>query len=149
MTATATDLDTGRTSEFSRCATGEADLPPGADDPPDEPPPGPGPGGPPPSGPVVAGPGPIGLPPVIDPPPTIDCEVPKLTGLTLTKAKKRLRAAGCGIGKITRPKKRPRGKGFKLVVKKASERPGTVRAEGTRIRLTLKYVRGVTFRAGT
>ena len=50
-------------------------------------------------------------------------------------------AGGCGIGKITRPKKRPRGKGFRLVIKNASRRPGTVLAVGTRIRLTLKFVR--------
>ena len=143
ITATATDLDLHRTSEFSRCATATPAPPPPAD-PPDQPSPGPGPGpggAPPGPGPIVTGPGPIGLPPVIDPPPTIECEVPKLAGLTLAKAKKRLRAGGCGIGKITRPKKRPRGKGFRLVIKNASRRPGTVLAEGTRIRLTLKFVR--------
>jgi CSLREA domain-containing protein len=141
ITATATDLDLHRTSEFSRCATATPGPPPPAD-PPDQPSPGLGPGGDPPaSGPVVGDPGPIGLPPVIDPPPTIECEVPKLAGLTLAKAKKRLRAGGCGIGKITRPNKRPRGNGFKLVIKNASQRPGTVLAEGTRIRLTLKFLR--------
>jgi hypothetical protein len=127
-----------RTSEFSRCATATGGPPPPP--PPDDPPAGPG-GGPPPSGPVATGPGPIGLPPVIDPPPPIECEVPKLAGLTLAKAKKRLRAGGCGIGRITRPKRDRPGKRFRLVVKQASRGPGTVLAEGTPIRLTLKWKR--------
>jgi hypothetical protein len=135
ITATATDLDLHRTSEFSRCRSSTAAPPPPADPPPT------GGGDPAPSGPVVTGPGPIGLPPVIDPPPPIECEVPKLAGLTLAKAKAHLRASGCGIGKITRPKKRTRGNGFRLVVKKASRRPGTVLTEGTRIRLTLEWRR--------
>jgi hypothetical protein len=43
------------------------------------------------------------------------------------------------VGKVTRPKMRPRGKGFRVVIKNASQRPGTILAEGTRIRLTLKF----------
>jgi beta-lactam-binding protein with PASTA domain len=83
---------------------------------------------------------PIGLPPVIDPRPKPRCKVPKLAGLTLAKAKKRLRASGCGVGKVTRPKGRTR-KGFRLVVKRASRKPGTIRRKGSAVGLTLGLVR--------
>ena len=138
ITATATDLTTGLTSEFSRCAPTSA-APPDTDPPTPGPSPGPGSGAPPP-GPGNSGPTPpIGLP-TDDDPPRIVCEVPKLAGLTLAKATKRLKANGCAAGEVTKPKRR-RGKGFRLVVKRTSLKPGTIRRKGTTVRLTLHYVR--------
>lgn len=66
--------------------------------------------------------------------------MPRLAGIPPAKARKRLRAAGCGVGKVTKPKRR-RGKGFRLVVWRSSLRAGTVREEATHIGLTLKYKR--------
>jgi CSLREA domain-containing protein len=129
ITATATDLSTNRTSEFSRCAAFSAEPPPVVETTPPPPPP------PPPPGPTTSGGStapPIGLPTADDDPPRIRCETRKLVRLTLAKAKKRLRAAGCGV-KVTKPKRR-RGKGFRLVVKRAKAQSGSVR-------LTLRYVR--------
>ena len=139
ITATATDLDRHRTSEFSRCALPAAGPPP-ADPPPDDPPSGPGssdPRSPAPGG-VLPGP-PLGIP-VIDIPPRPRCEVPNVVGLTLARAKRRLASAGCGVGKVTRPKRRP-GKGFRLVVKRTSHKQGAIRPPGAAIRLTLEYKR--------
>ncbi len=62
------------------------------------------------------------------------CRVPKLKGLTLAAAKKRLRKAGCALGKV----KRPRGKALKkLRVKKQSKKAGALVPKGTKIALTL------------
>ena len=138
ITATATDLDRHRTSEFSRCALSTG--PPPADPPPGDPPPGPGPGDPPAPGPVGNRPGPqLGIP-VIDVPPRPRCKVPNVVGLTPAKAKRRLRLAGCGIGKVTKPNRRP-GKRFRLVVKRTSLRRGATRPPGAAIGLTLKWKR--------
>ena len=138
ITATATDLDRHRTSEFSRCALSTG--PPPADPPPGDPPPGPGPGDPPAPGPVGTLPGPpLGIP-VIDVPPRPRCKVPKVVGLPPAKAKRRLKLAGCGVGKVTKPKRRP-GKRFRLVVKRTSLKRGATRPPGAKIGLTLKWKR--------
>ena len=138
ITATATDLDRHRTSEFSRCALSTG--PPPVDPPPGDPPPGPGPGDPPAPGPVGNRPGPpLGIP-VIDVPPRPRCKVPNVVGLTPAKAKRRLRLAGCGIGKVTKPKRRP-GKRFRLVVKRTSHRQGATRPPGAAIGLALEWKR--------
>jgi CSLREA domain-containing protein len=139
ITATATDLATKRTSEFSRCALSSA-APPVGDPSPDDPAPGPGDPQVPPAGSDAGQPAPpIGLP-ALDDDPRPECVVPKLVGITPAKAKKRLRASGCGVGKVTKPKRR-RGKDFRLVVKRSSLRAGTVRQTATRIGLTLGYER--------
>jgi CSLREA domain-containing protein len=135
ITATVTDLDLNRTSEFSRCAH-QTTGPPPPDPPPDDPPPGPESNDPP----VGELPGPpLGIP-GIEVPPRLRCEVPNVVGLTLAKAKRRLALAGCGVGKVTRPKRRP-GKGFRLVVKRTSTRRGAIRPPGSVIGLTLEWKR--------
>ena len=142
ITATATDLDFHRTSEFSRCLTLSASSPP-RPDPPDDPPPPPGrePGDPPGPGNPPDVPG-IEVPPVLDdPPPPPTCEVPKLKGVSAKKAERRLKRAGCKVGKIKKPR-RPTGKGrFRLVVKRTSRKAGSVHDAGTRVGLTLRWVR--------
>jgi hypothetical protein len=136
ITATATDLDVHRTSEFSRCARQSGAPPTAGDPPPDKPD-----GGDPPGPKTDAADGANGLPPVIDPPPPVPpCEVPKLAGLTVAQARKRLVSAGCGVRKLKTPK-RPRGGRYRLVVKRASHRPGTIHAAGTRVGLTLVWKR--------
>ena len=64
------------------------------------------------------------------------CVVPRLRGLTLKRAKRRLRRARCRLGKVRRPKSR-RLRRRKLVVKKQSPRPGARRANGARVKVTL------------
>jgi hypothetical protein len=138
ITATATDLDLHRTSEFSRCAflTGG---PPPPEPPSDEPPPAPPTSSEPPA-PVVSGPAPpLGID-VIDDPPPPRWEVPKVVGLRLAQAKRRLASAGCGVGKVTKPKRRP-GKRFRLVVKRTSVKQGRSRPPGAAIGLTLEWKR--------
>lgn len=64
------------------------------------------------------------------PPPTNSCIVPKLAGKTLPRAAAALRAAGCKLGTVHKPK-RPKGKRQRrLVVKSASPRPGSSPADG-------------------
>jgi CSLREA domain-containing protein len=136
ITATATDLDLHRTSEFSRCAFQTAGSPPPP--PSDDPPPGPGSSDPPAPGPVGDVPGP---PLAIDVPPRPRCKVPNVVGLKLAKAKRRLTLAGCGVGKVAKPKRRRPGKRFRLVVKRTSHRSGATRPPGAAIGLTLKWKR--------
>jgi hypothetical protein len=62
------------------------------------------------------------------------CAPPKLRGLTLKKARKRLERAGCKVGKVKRPKARNR-RGRRLVVKKIG------RLENGAVQLTLKWQR--------
>jgi 6-phosphogluconolactonase (cycloisomerase 2 family) len=80
------------------------------------PPPGPGPG---------PGPGP-------DPTPTPStCKVPKLLGLSLARAKRKLGKAHCKLGKVKRPKHHRRG----LVVIKQSPKRGTTTAKAVTLNL--------------
>jgi hypothetical protein len=91
-----------------------------------EAPPAPGPGpqpGPEPS------PGPDPTPSPTPSPAT--CKVPKLTGLTLAKAKKRLARAHCRLGKVTKPKHRRHG----LVVVKQSPKPGATTTRRVKVKL--------------
>ena len=67
------------------------------------------------------------------PPPAVVCKVPKLKGLTLARAKRRLRAAHCRTGTI----RRPRHAHGTLVVGKSSPRAGTKHAAGAKVKLTL------------
>lgn len=140
ITATVTDLDRHRTSEFSRCALAEAGTPVRPPDPPaSDPSSPPGPGGPPALGSTNSPPPPLGIP-VVDEPPKERCKVPNVVGLSLPKAKKRLASAGCRIGKVTRPTRRP-GPNFRLVVKRTHLKKGTTRPRGTKIKITLQWNR--------
>jgi hypothetical protein len=60
----------------------------------------------------------------VGPTPAPVCVVPKLVGKTLEQAKRALKAAGCKLGKVTKPKQ-PKGKKRRvLVVKSSSPRRG-------------------------
>jgi CSLREA domain-containing protein len=135
VTATATDLTTNRTSEFSAC--GAAPDAPGPPAPPEDPPPPEPPEEDPPG--TEAPSNPTGTTPAGGPAPR-PCKVPKLAGLTLAKAKQRLKRAGCRLGKVTKPGRRRRN-GYRLVVKSTSLRPGPIREGGTAVRLTLEWKR--------
>ena len=57
--------------------------------------------------------------------------VPKLTGKTLAKAKKALKAANCKLGEVTKPKKRKGQKKLPaLVVKRSTPGRGAKPADG-------------------
>jgi hypothetical protein len=68
------------------------------------------------------------------------CLVPELSRASLRTARRRLIAAGCALGTVTRPKKVR--KGAKLVVRGQRVRGGTVRAERTAVGVTLAAKRG-------
>jgi hypothetical protein len=74
----------------------------------------------------------IGPPP---PPPVAHCLVPSLTGKKLKSAKKKLRNAGCKLGKVTK-KDGATGKTGK--VKKQSPKPGKSLPQGSKVAVTLK-----------
>jgi hypothetical protein len=58
------------------------------------------------------------------------CTVPKLVGKTLARAKRALKAAGCKLGKVSKPRQ-PKGKRRRvLVVKSSSPRHGAKPADG-------------------
>jgi subtilisin family serine protease len=64
----------------------------------------------------------------------VQCKVPRLKGKSLRRAKRALRAAHCALGRV----KVPRGaRAARLVVTKSQPRAGAVRADGTKVRLTL------------
>lgn len=75
-------------------------------------------------------------------PTTKRCRVPRVTGRSLSSARKRLSRAGCRTGKVSRPKARiVRGKRVKLrplVVHRQSIRPGLTRKAGTKVALRLR-----------
>ena len=62
------------------------------------------------------------------------CKVPKLKGLTKKRAQRRLRRAGCRLGKVRRPQRRLKRK---LVVRRQSLKAGRVVAQGTKVKLRL------------
>lgn len=78
---------------------------------------------------------------VVDPSPAtatwtvVQCKVPRLKGKSLRRAKRALRAAHCKVGSVKLPRgvRRP----GRLVVTKSKPRAGAIRADGTRVRLTL------------
>lgn len=64
----------------------------------------------------------------------VQCKVPRLKGKSLRRARRALRAAHCKVGRV----KLPRGaRAGRLVVTRSKPRAGAVRADGTRVRLTL------------
>lgn len=79
-------------------------------------------------------------PPIVDPPkpPTADpppvCVVPKVAGMKLKPAKKKIRAANCTVGKVRKPKGL-KGKG--LVVKSSNPVAGATKPAGAKVHLRL------------
>jgi len=65
----------------------------------------------------------------------IPCTVPSVTGLSLASATKKLKTAGCAVGKVTKPKKSAKKK---LIVKSQSRPEGAPGVNGTKINLVLK-----------
>ena len=67
-------------------------------------------------------------------PAPIPCKVPQLSGLSLAAATKKLRTAGCSVGKVAAPKKA----GKKKLVVKSQSRPGGLRLDpGAKVNLVL------------
>jgi len=65
------------------------------------------------------------------PPPPPACVVPKVTGMKLVGAKKKIKAAGCTVGKVQRPKRPKSQKGrWVLVVKSSNPAAGARPANG-------------------
>jgi len=65
------------------------------------------------------------------------CVVPRLAGHTLTGARRMLRRAHCGLGRVTRAA----AHGRRLVVRRQVPKAGSRHTAGTRVRLTLSPVR--------
>ncbi len=65
----------------------------------------------------------------------IPCKVPSVVGLTLASATKKLKTAGCAVGKVTKPKKSAKKK---LIVKSQSRPEGAPGVSGTKVNLVLK-----------
>ena len=70
------------------------------------------------------------------PPPATVCKVPKLAGKTLRQAEAALKAAGCKLGKVTKPKAKKGHRPPALVVKSSTPGTGAGPANGT-VNLTL------------
>jgi hypothetical protein len=69
--------------------------------------------------------------------PTPECTVPKLVGEKAKVARRKIRAAGCEIGEVRRPKARRGRKRGPLVVKSSSPSAGTVLPAGSQVNLKL------------
>jgi peptide/nickel transport system substrate-binding protein len=95
-------------------------------------PPPPGPPPPPPPPPLPPPPPPPAPPPPPPPPPRVRCVVPRVIGLRLARARTRIRARHCSVGRIRRARSRRVGR-----VIGQSPRPGTVRARGAKVRLVV------------
>jgi subtilisin family serine protease len=67
----------------------------------------------------------------------VHCVVPRLAGLSLTRAKAKLRRAHCALGRVTKPRARRGRRLPSLVVKSTNPGAGARRAEGTKVKLTL------------
>ncbi len=80
---------------------------------------------------------PTGVIPAATPAPLVipSCKVPKLAGKTLAKAKKALQAAGCKLGKVTRPKAKKGRKLPALVVKSSNPAAGSRTAGSVALKL--------------
>ena len=74
------------------------------------------------------------------PPPPPKCVVPKLAGKTLSQARTALSRAHCKLGKVHQPKKPKHRRLRKLIVKSSSPGRGAVRANGTKVAVTLVEV---------
>jgi subtilisin family serine protease len=67
----------------------------------------------------------------------LQCKVPKLKGLTLSKATKALKKAHCKLGKVTKPKARKHHKLPPLVVSASNPKAGKVLAADAKVKLSL------------
>jgi PKD repeat protein len=72
------------------------------------------------------------------------CTVPRLKGMTLTRARRALGSAHCALGKTHAPPKKPKrsagkGKHWALVVTKQSLAPNTTHSSETKVGLTVVY----------
>lgn len=67
--------------------------------------------------------------PIVDPRPSEVCVVPKVTGRKAKAARRMIRAAGCKVGKVSRPK-RMKVKGSSLVVKRQTPGAGATPVNG-------------------
>lgn len=65
------------------------------------------------------------------------CIVPKVVGKRLKAAKRRIKAAGCKVGKVTKPKARKGKKLRPLVVKSSKPSAGTILEVGSKVNLKL------------
>lgn len=70
-----------------------------------------------------------------DPPPPPACVVPKVAGMKLKAAKKKIRAAGCTVGKVHKPKQL-KGKG-RLVVESSNPSAGATKPVSAKVHLNL------------
>jgi serine/threonine-protein kinase len=64
----------------------------------------------------------------------ISCKVPKLKGKKLAAAKKAIKKAHCGVGKVTKKNSSKKNKG-KVISQ--SPRPHAVKRKGTKVKLTV------------
>ena len=87
-------------------------------------------GPPPPGPPPPPAPPPPSGPPPPQPPPPARCVVPRVIGMTLRRAKSRLRARRCGVGRVRRARSRRVGK-----VIGQTPRPGTRKPRGFKVKL--------------
>jgi hypothetical protein len=71
-------------------------------------------------------------PPPPPPPPAVRCVVPRVIGMTLRRAKSRIRAKHCSLGRVRRARSRRVGR-----VIAQTPRPGAVRARGTKVKLVI------------
>ena len=79
----------------------------------------------------------VAPPPGAQPKPVARCRLIRLRGLRLPVVRKVLKAGGCRLGKVKRPKHHRKGR---LVVKSQTRKPGLLRAN-TRVGVTLKRAR--------
>ena len=68
--------------------------------------------------------------------PPIPCTVPKLSGLTVPTATKKLKAAGCNLGKVSKPRRV--SKKAKLVIRSQSVAPSVVLSNGFKVNVVVK-----------
>jgi subtilisin family serine protease len=71
-------------------------------------------------------------PPPPPPPPQVRCRVPRVIGLTLGRARVRIRRAHCSVGRISRVRSRRVGR-----VLRQSPRPGAVRRRGFKVKVVV------------
>jgi hypothetical protein len=69
--------------------------------------------------------------------PTPQCIVPKLIGKTLKAAKRRIKTAGCMVGKVRKPKRKKRRKLGRLVVESTNPSAGEILEAGSNVNVKL------------
>lgn len=96
---------------------------------------GPPPVAPPPPPAVVVPPPPPPPPPAAIAAPKVVCSVPKLTGLTLAKARTKLTKANCALGKVTRKTTKKASRVGKVTAQ--GSKAGTTRSKGAKVSVTV------------